>query len=216
MDVEEFVELLTRGERPDAIDAFIDHFRERETSLVPLRRLLEHANEDVVEVGAWILSEVADVSRGRELFESAVHLLSHDAPTIRFRALQAVAHMLRPNDENAIFDVIRLLGDSEAEIRAQAAIELARVSEAVLMSVADRPSQPKIMLALQGAGTAELTASLQDSDPIVRAIAAVGIMRNFRRGEPSVEPVLRSCPSELKELINNWWDLASSRSSPSQ
>ncbi len=164
--------------RDVSLSDLADFFRNGE-SMRTLLPLLRHANPEVASGGAWIASEVADHTNGREVFDELSQLLGHPDPAVRFWPISSVAYLATANDRNALAQLLSLVADSNTGVRRQALRYVCIIPDSTIWGLNDTPVWPKACLLLADATKQEIIAAARSTEDLTRRLAIAGIMRNF-------------------------------------
>ncbi len=125
---EEITEIINdetdEGER---LNFLVDEFR-RGRDVCELLPLLRSENAEVVEIVAWILSELPEELYGAEEFVSALRdLTEHAEATVRFHALTAIFPFLKGGDAITRTLLAKLMEDQNSGVRKVARAAAARL-----------------------------------------------------------------------------------------
>ena len=101
-------------------DLLVDQFR-ADRDAAELLELLNCDDDDLVRIGAWILSEIRAAKYDDESFKARLwELTSHPTAAIRLHSLNALFPFLRSNDPGAMDLIARLQSDENAGVRMMA------------------------------------------------------------------------------------------------
>ncbi|OZG70206.1 hypothetical protein BTA51_27460 [Hahella sp. CCB-MM4] len=125
IDIEILKIIETEDDIGDRLNEMVDRIR-RGLDVYQLLPLLDSDNPNLVSITAWILSELPfELYNTADFISRLYDLTSHEAPTVRFNALNALFPALDIGDENTQSMLKKLSLDPNKGVRkcAQAAIE---------------------------------------------------------------------------------------------
>jgi hypothetical protein len=152
-----------------------------------LTTLLRSDDEQVVQSGAWIASELA--REARPILGELVTLLDFPNVRVKYYAIETALTAATEHDEEVTARAVSLIGSSEPPIR-RASFELsARADPAVLAAslpyIVDRHVAALLEWALQVESESrdddEITSRLREPDGLGRLFAVVSAARVYRR-----------------------------------
>jgi hypothetical protein len=182
-----------------------DRFRGNTDSLESIGSLLTHSDPNAIGIGLWIVTEVAEGDRGRELLAYLHPLLKHPHARVRFTATQAITPLLKSSDEDLVVDLIAMVMDEDPSVRMQAFIEIARLPDSVLSSPKTR-SDRLLDLLRSDVDEKVLRSALASEDLRTRRLAAIGCVR--KRNDDFVARMSRHITdSEICELFASRWEV---------
>lgn len=145
-------------------------------TLVPL---LEHSDSRLVSVAAWIVSEVVDGVRGREVFDAIAPLLHHSDPAVRFSVIESVAMLVRPEEHSIIHELFMLAVDPNPGVRQQALCWLCRIPDVLIEHLQHADIWLSARLLLGSVSKAQIRAAIKSVNLFDQRMAIAGAVRNF-------------------------------------
>ncbi len=120
--ISEPIEYLLKNSEtePEAFDRLVDEYREgRDPG--ELLQLIGSSDNDLVRIGAWILSEIRTSNYDTPEFRSRlIKLTQHQEPAIRLHSLNALFPLLGHGDPVAIELIAMLQSDENEGVRMMA------------------------------------------------------------------------------------------------
>jgi HEAT repeat protein len=156
-----------------------------------LLTLLNASNDDIVEAGAWIASELG--IKGKSLLSAIAPLLRHSSNSVRFSAIDCVLLWADPTHQAELASVVGLLEDPDPGVRWKAMEFLSRASREQLQSIlhvfelTQRDSAYTTGLAWlldpKNLSSEPIKSGLESENPILRKYAAVAARRSIEKQE---------------------------------
>lgn len=151
-----------------------------------LRPLLAHSDQNVVETGAWIASELG--SRGSSLLGDVAHLLSHVRRNVKFDVIDCVLLWADSYHGDLLASAVKLLNDPDSPVRWKAMDFLSSASRSQLEAAlarleATEPNSSSVapgvrwLLAREAEDPTKVKAALQSGDATLRMFAVVAARR---------------------------------------
>ena len=178
------------------VNRLADQFRNGE-DLRALKPLLENQDPRLVWIGAWIVSEVVDGRRGREVFGEISKLLKHPDPAVRFAAIAGTALLTKPSEFSVTQQLLLLAIDGNPGVRQQAFFYLCLIPDDIVKPLANMGIWPDARLLLDGVSKDELRSALGSSSLLSQRLAVVGVMRNFGNSDSSLTKLISDLGSEV-------------------
>lgn len=121
MIVDELTDILENREGGSAeFDRLVDEYRGHRDA-AELIELLNSANDELVRLGAWILSEIRAAKYDNEVFNQRLReLTTHPSPAIRLHSLNAIYPLLSADSPQTIDLITRLRADDNEGVRMMA------------------------------------------------------------------------------------------------
>ena len=168
-----------------------------------LRPLLRDTRWIVLKYGMWIASELG--ARGRPLLEDMVEFLEHEAPYVRFHAIDSILASSTEEDGDAVARALRRLTDSESSVRWKATQFLMRASLLKLRAAVPYLSGDDfagLRLLTEGSVSDEdLVSALQGDSPTVRRFALAAAYRANHAGRGNaLKAAASSEDPEIREI----------------
>ena len=118
MIVKELERILKNPGRQSAtFDSLVDDFREGRDAF-ELIELLDSANDELVQIGCYILGEIQTSKYDNELFRKRLRqLTTHSVPAIRLHSFNAIFPFLGSGNTATVEIVTRLLADENDGVR---------------------------------------------------------------------------------------------------
>ncbi|MEU1719158.1 hypothetical protein [Nonomuraea sp. NPDC005692] len=143
-----------------------------------LRVLLRSGDDDAVQTGAWLLSELGEPAE--PLLDEVPGLLAHPRPQVRFFAVEFVLLAADERHADVIAQTLALSRTSDTGIRWKVLHLLAMASTEQLMAGLSRLADPEVGRLTAGLVASdtedpdpgEVVAALEGDDPVARLFAA--------------------------------------------
>lgn len=109
--------LENREDGPQKLNGLVDEFRE-DRSVVELLELLDSGSDELIRIGAWILSEIPSENYNDAAFVTRLQgLTKHPTPAIRLYSLNALFPFLISDDSGDVDLIFRMQNDTNAGVR---------------------------------------------------------------------------------------------------
>ncbi|MFC5822747.1 hypothetical protein [Nonomuraea insulae] len=176
-----------------------------------LRTLLHSGDDDAVQTGAWLLSELGE--QAAPLLDEVPGLLAHPRHQVRFFAVEFVLLAADEPHADIIAQALTLSRDSDTAIRWKVLHFLAMASTEQLMAGLSRLTDPEVRRLTAGLVASdtedpdpgEVVAGLEGDDPVARLFAAA-IAARMAEDDPAL---LRHAARVRDEEISSFaqWQL---------
>lgn len=178
-----------------------------------LRRLLQHHDERVVRLGAWLASELG--ARGTPLVHDLPKLLEHRSRYVRFYVIDSILSAATTDHGEAISAAVERIGDADAAVRWKTLNFLAQASHAQLVAGLPFVPNPAIASFLKWlldverlSDTTKVIAALGHNEPLQRLFASAAASRladhdrsSLRFAAASTDPEVVAFAREQLERI---------------
>jgi hypothetical protein len=171
--------------------------------LKQLRPLLTHPDVRIILVAAWIISEVADATCGRELFQELCSLVSHSDPDVRFEAIISVAILMKPDETNAIRSILHCLIDEAASVRRISLKYVCLLPDAVVEGMRVTDDWASVQLLSSSASRDQLRLAIASSNIYEQRLAVAGAMRNYGNDEGLIAEIVGMVDGEVKAIFES-------------
>ncbi|GAA3127906.1 MULTISPECIES: hypothetical protein [Nonomuraea] len=177
-----------------------------------LRALLRSGDDDAVQTGSWLLSELGE--RAASLLDEAPALLAHPRRQVRFFAVEFVLLAAEEQEDAAVLaQAITLSRDPDTAIRWKVLHFLAMASTEQLMLGLSRLADPELgrhTAALVAADTGEpdpgeVVSGLAGDDPVARLFAAATATRMAEEDPALLRHAARARDEEVSSFAQ--WQL---------
>jgi HEAT repeat protein len=184
-----------------AINQLAESYRRGESlrSLIPL---LEHTDSRVVSSAVWIVSEVADETRGRELFSQLAALLDHRDPAVRFGVIESIALLVKPEEDTVIRRLCSLAADTNSGVRQQALYWLCRIPESLVEALRGSSMWQSARLLLNDATTDDIQAAVKSKDLFDQRMGVAGAVRKLGKENSVLQEILPDLDSEVMASLS--------------
>lgn len=203
MDTDDVVRMLLESDE-NSVGKLINRISTRYRRGAPLEELLPlltHADSRVVAVAAWIVGEVADENRGREIFPQLSQLLEHSDPAVRFETLKSVARLVRSNEHLVVVAILRRLADENAGVRRQALLQVCLIPDSALSDPRILATLPEVTLLLDGVTEEQICSAIKADNVLVQRIAIAGALRNYGDDIAFMAKVEELCDTEVEGAL---------------
>lgn len=205
MNADEFVRRLLESDEDDSgklVNKMANRYR-RGARLDELLPLLTHIDSRFVSVAAWIVGEVADESRGREIFPQLSRLLEHDDPAVRFEALTSVTQLVRPDEHPVVISILQRLADENAGVRRHALCYVCMMPDSKLSNPSVLAVIPEAVLLLDGVTKEQIGLGIESNELLTRRIAIAGALRNYGDDVAFMAKIEGLCDVEVRAELPN-------------
>lgn len=180
-------------------------------SIEYLRPLLLSNNDNVVEIGIWVASELGQ--KAKPLLDDVVTLLKHPAKAVRFFATDSVLSCATELNKSELASVIPLLDDAEAAVRWKTMSFLTQASREQLQGALDylnivKPESEYIyglkwLLSEDIDNSKEVISFIKSANALLRKYGTVAAARTFQiNSEPLFYAVSISDP-DIKQFATD-------------
>lgn len=204
LHVQELIDLISQSNDARAsefVNQLADLYREG-GDLVDLIPLLESPDSRLAWVGAWIVSEVANGVRGREVFEHLSKLLNHWDPTVRFAVIASVTFLVRTDDSHITKQLLSLISDENAGVRQHALFYICLIPDSVVKPLSDTGVLPAAKLLLSGATKSDIEPCIGSSDLLTQRMAVAGVLRNYGDTDQYLIELIEALSGELSQILS--------------
>lgn len=152
------------------------------SSLTPL---LANSSDEVVQTGAWLLSEIG--YRAKPLLPEASRLLCHQSAIVRYLVIDCILVCASEKDFEIAINVVQLLDDSHKGVRKRAMFCFAQMDKSVLLTIFEHAALTSLtskqiaglnlIAEADKLGSDALNARLLSQDPLDRRFAVIAAAR---------------------------------------
>jgi len=177
--------------------------------LETLRPLLRSQDRLVQHAAAYVVSELG--RHAREVVDDVIPLLDTDDRYLRYNAMEVITDCCDGPDADKFVSVIRMLQDSDDELRVLAMRLMSNADESQLEAGArffstqsqhDEQHARGLSALLGGdeADPGEVPAMINDSDPLIRKYGAIAATRLLKTRPDLFAQVLASTDPEVRKM----------------
>lgn len=203
MDAYKVIEQLLHcdeGSIGRAINTIADEFR-RGGDLRQLRPFLTHPDANVAAAGAWIVAEVADASRGREVLGELRSLAAHPDPGVRFEAISSLPWLVRPGEIDITRLILRALDDDNAGVRRHALTQVCVLPGDVVEGMRRASEWSDVRVLAAGATREHVRILVSSNARFLQRLGVAGAIRNYGGDSAFIAELAPMFDDEVEEKI---------------